>query len=1637
MNREQIVEGGRTVTVHLSDILREPTSGEFQSDVQVTDYRSAKNQKLLKSYIFTSNAPAGKYSSVDLLRRFCEAYGPGARENRFVVIATYGHGKSHFALALANFFGKPFDSEESRTVLKAIRHAIPDSDLGTYGFLEDFKRNHKTYLVLILRGDQPTDLPTKFYRAVREALAEEEHTGEDVPLPFWFGVAAEFLQKIDPAFRDRANAFLKQYNLDLPLLLQQVRDGEAATHDICIALHEELYGTRPKLDEGVSLKDAVAWLIENKCGEGHPYAGLLVLFDEFSSFVEQYAHSPLRGTVLQDLLNGISDARERAAFIAFAQQDPNQVARRSSTGDVQNRIIQELGRLPTERRWQLHSSMEEVLESYLRKGGETWLRLLQPDSSFAAQLDAATTTTLRLFKGRYLDGLKWTLDRFHTVVTAGCYPLHPLTTSILCSVELKMTPDPRSVLGFIRIQLERKSNESVETAGKPNWVRAVELVDHFGPMLDGDNAEWGRYCDALAQVSIADDPDEVLVLKAMLLHTVAKLTAEGYDRTIAELTGLSVPVALETLSSLSRRGIIRKDSELGRFSLWPRALGRNIVEIMTEKARQITLDAPTLAEALKELEGVLFDPIMATVEWGSREDWSFGQALIVRDLLTSSYLNGVMSNRLRWTLDGGVRERPRGFIIWAIAQNEDDVAWYRKRIPELLQEVCQNNPIPIIVMRPTLPSTDLVDEIKRYLALKNFTSQEKSTVGADVYRSMLQQIEEELRRTMANFKDTCTPEVPPAFRAQFNRSEPSNLTNVAVEIVRMAYPYSPKSWFTQYRQSQRRLSSAVVRVSDALRQNARIDPTTLQPGPETDMVNSYLTNAWRVLDASHRVVEPAPGTALRPAWDEIERYFAPGDPDKLAKPILEKLLNSPFGYDWNTLALLFSAWRGFHRFDLRVSGNSPSVGTGLQPLAILQANAALQFSRRDVGALRREIEEIVQRAMAGTPVPRTLALEMAQKLREFLAREDEDTAVRERVDEAYRRLEDGIERVRQYDEEAKRIRLEAEKPTLDRLIDCLDRIQRLPSITIVEHEQPPPQVLRNLVDRQINHRVVALCNQYAKLAQLVDYTSNLEKLTQVKRSLAKHGLTSFIPLVEEAVQKLDQARVDLEAKQKSESERQLQISMINGAPTRGPISTLRQALASLQDINPATAEIRAARDRKLELIQREITRLEDVPASIATRLAEVASRRDVNALRGEASRAQALCDEGSAHSQIDALLERVNQIESFFAELEAIEHHGRQGPGDFDRDLERIQALLTDGAPFLSDSQRAVANRLATGIRDELNARQDRAVKQLARFRAELQAGASPGKLQGDLDRAEVDWTFLPDQSRSVLDKLRANIREAIKRAEEERRREQERQEEISRISVVISGLPTKGPMSVLHQSLSQLDALSVPEELREAWERKRQQINEEFNRLAALPEQYARDLDSASSRHKVEECRANLLRIENLCDEGDTQAKIKACLDRCDALRDYFERVDQVRHQSRRSPGDYDRVLERLGEIVAAGPSDLSPTHRAVTERLCGELQSELTAKRRKASQHLENLRDEFKKGSDILRIQADIDRTDWSFLPPDEETELKSLQRDVQTQIDQDEAKQVEIHFLRIKDLEQRRRCLEALQSLVGEVV
>lgn len=95
--------------MRLEDVVRANVHGAFVTDVQVSAYRNPEaNLQLAKSYIFTSAAADHEVGSLELLEDIVASYLPGRHSNRVEVIATFGHGKSHFAVARRDVFRSPY-----------------------------------------------------------------------------------------------------------------------------------------------------------------------------------------------------------------------------------------------------------------------------------------------------------------------------------------------------------------------------------------------------------------------------------------------------------------------------------------------------------------------------------------------------------------------------------------------------------------------------------------------------------------------------------------------------------------------------------------------------------------------------------------------------------------------------------------------------------------------------------------------------------------------------------------------------------------------------------------------------------------------------------------------------------------------------------------------------------------------------------------------------------------------------------------------------------------------------------------------------------------------------------------------------------------------------------------------------------------------------------------------------------------------------------------------------------------------------------------------------------------------------------------------------------------------------------------
>jgi len=546
--------------------------------------------------------------------------------NCFVVVANYGHGKSHLALVLANYFSKSAKSPEVKKILERI-----DQSLNNPAKAEDyheFKSQNDRFLVIRLSGDTHRTLREQFFPALQKALQEHKET-QSIELPFWNRQAKIWLEgKIDDK---QAKKFLKDnFSTDIHSLMQEVEEYKSDAYEQYVQLFKYLNNNvSPSSDGNFDFKDAVQWAVD-VCKKSKALSGVLVLFDEFSQFVQRYSEGKSVGD-LQNLLQGIQDHRGKSLFLAFAQHDPDEVADQYAGGQSLQSIKRELNRI--EKKYALYSLMEAVLDSYLSQSDSAWEKMLAAQPRIRGSIFRPTELVWELYSERYNRELRWTNDKFRDVVTKGCFPLHPLTTALLGHLKMQesIDDDPRTILRFVRDRFESKQNEVVANSdGIVNRIYPIELVDYFQGRI-AKKTLYASYENAIKNVELAftDVPTDLYqsVLKALLLQESDQLNAVGERQIeiLSEMAGLDSKTTIQLLKDLGKKTITRYDENLRVNSFWPvsvdpQALEEEIKKELSNKK----FDEDAVYRLNSDLENILPESsrIPVPVEWGAQDDWA-------------------------------------------------------------------------------------------------------------------------------------------------------------------------------------------------------------------------------------------------------------------------------------------------------------------------------------------------------------------------------------------------------------------------------------------------------------------------------------------------------------------------------------------------------------------------------------------------------------------------------------------------------------------------------------------------------------------------------------------------------------------------------------------------------------------------------------------------------------------------------------------------------------------------------------------------------------------------------------------------------------------------------------------------------
>jgi hypothetical protein len=1399
------------MSLSIGEIVSPLGKAEYDNDAQLKWYpHEEQNLGTTHRYIWTSQAPTGYEPSLSLLKKIRNGFSAATEPNRFVFRATYGHGKTHLALALANYFGQASGSREVENILAKVE-GISTSDGQA---MRRFKELHAPFLVLRL-GNSMDSLPQQVLFGLEKALHEQEVT-RDADLGLWFDQALGILARLDEGAKNRLDAWLGERggavaNAETLQAKLEKRDPSVweLTRSAIQAATSVLPDFGASIDPGIAIEQAC----REFCGEGKPYAGLLILFDEFGAWLKDYVRYPLSqaGMPLQSMLDAVKNAKNKAVFVAFSQVDPDVIVRLERQHGIISEdldaITKELNRLEDRYRFDMFSSMETVLDSYLKQNETAWEAMMENDHFYEAVVDASDEVE-RLFPERYSEASGWGADKIQPVLTKGCFPLHPLTTAILCSLKLRAVNSTRTLMGFVAEMVEKKGEQPALRNNVPNWVCATALVPAFEEMIAESDEEWAQFRQAWKDAGGEHAPmEQKQVLWAMVLHEAVNLPVgrgEGeFARNLAVLSGLDKKVVQSTLLELEALGAILHQPGRDVYTFFASGQrGGEVERWLREQVTRLNSDAAGLQAALTSIlvDAEEWQPIEVKVENGHQSDWAAPVYLVPRSLFEPKTLRDLLRGiKLR---RDSFEDRPRGFVLCPITTNDEDAAFYRENAARILDEALSERADvpPVVVELSHWPQPNLLNALLRRFVIANASAEDRRKHG-EAFTATQSRVDAEVKKEIEAWQSGELI-VPLAYRALMESRSVQGASRSRAAVLRdlyeQSYRFRPPGFFRNYKADSSKLKGAVKMACEYLAGGTMAQWGNVTRasayGTHRELVEQFLGSGnrehWGVVNHDGRLREPTNERA-RKGWQVLEEAVPPGSEGVSIVPAVEKLLNAPYGYDFNTASLLFCAWFGANRHHLNIETSSRREVSIEECLNEKDAKKFLEkmcyiyelrLTRR-IAPDANEVDRIVREVLMGVPGDEKAARNAKIKLELYIGDDNADPERLKVAQSALAQIENDLNLTQAYRAwfAASWERIEGVK-NFGESISAWKHIQTPPALGAITLSPEPANegnpesgnipngssasrgsldlaALRDAAREQVNRTQEVSCMAREKLTSLENYQKQKSDLHAMAQMLKDIGQSEFITRVYEAEERLDAARkaiTDREADKDFVSF----LKSLKGLRTL-PLQTLREHLAAIDAYTPHVEETQTLMDNTRIDLQNAVDETLAFLTPLDERLANVASVGDAKRISEDIARRLDRFTGSEELAVLEAARKRLDTLDRTFDKLKDLSREKPKDAEELKKLTRAIEKLAAD--ELLSETQQAVFQTVRSDVEARFEAVTIAASQELEKYEARNQNGDDPVVLKNDIRHdLERGLAFLADDLKPRLRKLDSAVQKRI-----------------------------------------------------------------------------------------------------------------------------------------------------------------------------------------------------------------------------------------------------------------------------------
>lgn len=730
-------------TCQIKDILSFRYDLYFDGAVQADWFYNPKMAaKVASSYVFhgpkthavdKNQAGMNLIDTASFALKIAQKYGSTENGSPITLtIAGYGEGKSHLVVALSDLFsGEEYEPQVHRAILENIARA--DEDVCRQ--ITSLVKNRR--IVLTLNGMRDFNLHYELLRTAEKTLSLYN---SDVDILKTLNKAKEaavnFIQHSYSILEDRfvktaADKGLRVGRESLKDYLVNSLDAEndQTAFDIINEVYTEFNGHSIRLDEGVSASSVLDTLLQECCGLHGDYDGIVILFDEFGRYLEYVAANPTAAgdSALQQIFESVQNAEGDIQFVGFIQSDIKSYLQRV---DKSSNISRYIDRYDAGEKVYLSSNLETIFANLLEHKSPALF-----DQYISAKIDNEAEYWETLYRNinEWLPvrGIWKNWNDFEDIIIRKIYPLHPLSTYLLCNLTSWL--QSRSSLTLLNEKIKVIENNQITEESEPPLIFPVELLQgaFFDELLNAE--EQGRqrsqFCillnDILRKFSTKFSGEETDLLYANLILRICRFKFKNRDELItamgecASLGKEQTKKALETLEV--EYAVLSYDDRLCCFDFIADSVGANEFRSFVRASLARKAFSPEFLK-LNDVQEIADVVNPAETDFGSKHgiqtrEWAFKQ----RISYVGEFGKATITDQVKEALGNTLPNIEKGQLTWLYISKETSSS----EIDKICGYLPEKEKAPIVVFVLDDAENKLRDAILEYRVLADMSEADR------------------------------------------------------------------------------------------------------------------------------------------------------------------------------------------------------------------------------------------------------------------------------------------------------------------------------------------------------------------------------------------------------------------------------------------------------------------------------------------------------------------------------------------------------------------------------------------------------------------------------------------------------------------------------------------------------------------------------------------------------------------------------------------------------------------------------------------------------------------------------------------------------------------------------------------------